>query len=866
MNSISFLIALISFFAFSEETLAQLPLKTRTIPLQTNWKVQSSAKTTGSGEVLSTPGFSESGWYTTSVPSTAMAVLMSNQVYPTDLLYGDKLKQVDKTQFNVSWWYKTSFQIQKPAAGQTVFLHFDGLNYRANIWLNGKLLASKDSIFGVYRRFEFDVTSLLHSGENFLAVEVFKQKPGDPALGYVDWNPIPPDQNMGIWRPVYLTVSGKVRMTKTHVQSDVNLKTLKEAWLSVTTTFQNFSSEPVSGKLTGKIENSPFSFPISLLPNETKKITLTSEQIKILHIQNPRLWWCNDLGTPDLYELGLKFESDGQVQDADTIKFGIRKIETYVNADGHKGFKLNGKPVLIRGGGWVDDIFLRDTPESNETQVQYVKDMHLNTIRLEGVWGTSENLYDLCDRYGILLMVGWSCQWEWESYLGKASTDEFGGITSPDDVKLVSRYFEDQVTWLRNHPSIFVWMAGSDKIPVPELEQNYIRFLKKNDDRPLLISAGGGVSKLSGPSGMKMRGAYNFVGPNYWYLDTEHGGAFGFNTETGPGVQMPVSQSVKKMIPEANRWPVDSLWTYHCNPSEVFNNLSLFTSALNGRFGESQSFDEFVKRSQFLTWETMKPMFESFRVNQPKTTGLIQWMLNSAWPSFYWQLYDYDLIPTAAYYSAKQANQPLQLVYNYNDNGIYLVNNSAGNSGKLTAVIRGFDLNSKLILNKELTGSCESGSSLKLAVLDSVSRNEFLFLELKDKTGKIVTENQYCLSAKQDDHDFAASSWYHTPIKSYADFTGLNSLFPATVSVKTEFLPGKETESFKISLTNTGKTVAFFAACQLTDLSGNIIKPVFWSDNYISIPPGETRILTCSFKSGLVDQKKVKVVVEGWNY
>ena len=193
--------------------------------------------------------------------------------------------------------------------------------------------------------------------------------------------------------------------------------------------------------------------------------------------------------------------------------------------------------MLIRGGGWVDDLLLREDEKNLEAQVRYTRHMNLNTIRLEGIWGSSQKLYDLCDRYGILLMVGWSCQWEWEDYLGKPQESEmYGAAKTPEDMELLAAYFHDQVLWLRNHPSIFVWVVGSDKLPWPEMEKRYRRDLPLLDpSRPLLTSCKTWTSEVSGPSAVKMNGPYDYVTPNYWYVDKENGGAFGFNTETGPG-------------------------------------------------------------------------------------------------------------------------------------------------------------------------------------------------------------------------------------------------------------------------------------------------------------------------------------------
>ena len=672
----------------------------RTIFLKDGWQVQQSSKVKQGGVKLSTVDANIQNWYQASVPSTIMGVLTSNGVYK-DIFVGDNLKKVDTTQFNQSWWYRKSFQAPELTEGQHAILHFDGISYYANIWLNGQLLASKDSVFGAFRRFQFDVSNKLKQGENVLAVEIFRRQAGDFGVGFVDWNPKPPDQSMGLWRNVYLKFSGNVSLINPEVTSDVNLETLDEASLIIKTGLKNYSHLPVRGVLKGKFDGVQFEYPVQLKADEQKVISITDKEISSLHIKNPRLWWCNNLGKPNLYQLHLQFVEDNVIDDSTAINFGIRDIQTFVDKNGHKGFKLNGKKVLIKGAGWADDLFLRDSPERNETQVQYVKDMNLNTIRFEGFWGTSDNIYSLCDKYGIMVMVGWSCQWEWENLMGKPC-DQFGGIETEDEINLIANSLDDQVKWLRNHPSIITWFVGSDKLPRPELEERYKSLLDSIDDRSYIASAGGFKSSVSGSTGVKMNGPYQYVGPNYWYIDSVNGGAFGFNTETGPEPQIPVMESIKRMIPADKLWPINDIWNFHCAHGHVFGNLDIFNKSLENRYGKPQNLHDYVMKSGAMEYEAMRGMFEAFRVNLPQTTGLIQWMLNSAWPAMYWQLYDYYLLPTPAYYAIKKANAPVQLIYDYGDNSVYAVNEKRQDLNGLKASVLLYGIDGKEISSKDL--------------------------------------------------------------------------------------------------------------------------------------------------------------------
>ena len=836
----------------------------RKMLLTDGWQLQSSARVNdASGVLLSTDKATTLGWYPATVPSTVMGVLMANGQYP-GLLEGEAYRTIDRTPFDVAWWYRTTFTLPTLADDEHVSLSFDGLSYSANVWLNGQQIASRDTLHGPFRQFTLDITPYAQP-HNVLALELFRAQPGDPNIGFVDWNPRPADESMGIFREVYTTITGAVSMAHTAVQTKVNTETLKEAWLTVETELTNHSREALSGELTGTLEQATFSLPVTLQAGETKVVRITPEQAKELHLLSPRLWWCNGLGTPEMYRLDLKFKADKRVSDAATVDFGVREIKDYFTPKGDRGFLLNGKPVLVRSAGWTDDIFLRDTPATNETQVQYVRDMNLNSIRFENIWGTSQNIYDLCDRYGLMALVGWSCHWEWEPYLGSAC-DEYGGIKTEEQMNLIARSLRDQVLWLRNHPSIIAWFVGSDMMPRPELEKKYMAFLPQIDNRPYVSAAKAMTSSLTGPSGMKMNGPYEYVGPNYWYIDTLNGGAFGFNTETGIGAQLPVVESIRKMIPADKLWPMNAgAWNYHCTTSTTaMNKLDVLTQTINSKYGEATDLNDYLRKADLLNYEGTRAMFEAFRVNTPRATGIVQWMLNSAWPSFYWQLYDHYLVPTAAYYAVRKANQPQQSIYNYKDGAVYVVNESP-QPVHLKATYRLYGLNSKLMEQKEVALKLDAAGVAKALDVPPVKENAFLFLSLTDESGKPVADNLYCLSATADEYDWAKTNWVHTPLAKAADFTKLSALPAAECGVTATRSSGKMDEVVEVTLSNATPSLAFFTRLSLKDDAGELLRPVFWEDNYITLQPGEKRTLKCTLPQAVAAGKKLTLTVSGWN-
>ena len=790
--------------------------------------------------------------YKAQVPSTVMGTLTQNGLYK-GILEGVAYKQYDTKPFDCSWWYRRDFTLQDLSSSEHVLLVFDGICYSANVFVNGTQVASKDTLCGSFRRHVLDITAVAKA-KNKLEVEVFRPQPGDPNIGFVDWNPRPLDESMGIFREVRVVRTGDVAIGESSVESKIDLKTLDEAWLTVRATLRNLTDQTVRGEVRGQFDGREFSVPVTLAPKEVRDFSVSD--LEALHVKNPRLWWCHNMGKPELYDMTLKFVIDGTVSDDEQLTFGIRDIKDYYTSEGFRAFMLNGKPVLIRGAGWADDIFLRDTPETNELQVRYVRDMNLNCIRFENIWGTSQNIYDLCDRYGLLVLTGWSCQWEWAEYLGKPIDKKYGGIVSPEDIALISRSFGDQVRWLRRHPSIIAWFVGSDLLPHPDLERKYIDILKKSDNRPHLISAANTKSEVSGLSGMKMAGPYDYVAPNYWYLEQAPGGAFGFNTETGIGAQIPVRESLEKMIGK-NLWPLNDVWYYHCTVSATaMNNLDRLQSVIKGRYGEPTGLEDFLHKADLVNYDGTRAMFESFRCNVPRATGIVQWMLNSARPGLYWQLYDYYFVPNASYYSVKKGNAPLQLVLDYAKRTVYAVNELL-DTRQLQASMSLYGLDGKPLAVRTQPVNVAPYSSVKTFDIPSAEGVSFLFLTLKDCQGHVVARNEYALSSVADEYDWSTSDWYKTEFTRFAEYQSLAQLPKADVQIKhKEFKDGRLT----LTLENASDCVAFFIRLSAKDAAGNLIVPAFWSDNYVSIPPcGELQI-TCD-----LPQEPQTVSLDGWN-
>src|SRR4029077_1874040 len=454
---------------------ASQPSKLR---LAEGWALQSSCKVEQLGEAISKAGFQTRNWYEVTVPTTVVSALVKHKVLP-DPFFGMNLRQFPGVTYPIganfsnipmdpdspyahSWWYRKTFTLPATDKGKTIWLYFGGINYRANIWLDGKQIAKSDDVAGAWRTYEFDITAAAKPGaENVVAVQVFAPTENDLAITFVDWNPAPPDRNLGLWREVYVTTSGPAAVRYPTVVSHVDAA--NHAQLTVTALLKNATAQVVKGTLKAKIADVEFSQEVELGSNENKDVTFDPEKFSQLNFANPRLWWPAQMGEPELYPLTMEFVVNGQVSDHTETRFGIREVTSELNEQKARVFSINGKKILIRGGGWSPDMMLRENSQRLADEFAYVRDMGLNTIRLEGKLETEE-FFDRADREGILIMAGWCCCDHWEHW----------SRWKPQDFDIAKASLESQLYRLRSHPSLVMWLNGSDGPPPPDVEQTYL--------------------------------------------------------------------------------------------------------------------------------------------------------------------------------------------------------------------------------------------------------------------------------------------------------------------------------------------------------------------------------------------------------
>ncbi len=877
----AYFFATLAALALSPQTFAQShDAANPRIELHDGWMLQSSCKVAAKGAQISLPGFGTDGWHATTVPSTVVAALVADKTFP-DPYFGENLRSIPgatypigkmfsvrpmpkDSPFRCSWWYRTEFRAPDGFEGQRVWLNFAGINNRANIWLNGRRIAGEHDVAGAYRTYEFDITSLLSRDRpNVLAVETIAQTEKDLGVNWGDWNPTPPDKDMGLWREVSLRTTGPVGIRYPAVATHFPAASLDEADLTVEAELRNASVAPVTGTLEAELEGHRIRQAVTLKAGEVRTIRFAPDTFSELRVQAPELWWPHQMGAPALHPLSLRFLLGDRVSDSASIRYGIREITSEIDPQGHLLFRVNGKRILIRGGGWAPDMLLRQSPERLKTEFRYVRDLNLNAIRLEGHM-ESDAFFDLADEQGVLVLAGWGCCDYWMKW----------SDWKPADLDIATASLRSQIARLRNHPSMLAWLNGSDQPPPAAVERAYISALKELDwPNPYLSSASESTTPITGRSGVKMRGPYDYTPPDYWLADTtKFGGAYGFATEISPGAAVPPLSSLRKMLPAEHVIPDDPVWNYHAG-SERFQNLRHFEDAMNAIYGAPSDLADYERKSQAMAYDSERAMFEAYSRNKYGSTGVIQWMLNNAWPSLIWHLYDYYLQPAGGYFGVKKACEPLHVQYSYDDRSVAVVNSTYQPGLNLSVTARLFDsalrerFSVTLPVDVPADGVTKAGAFPDSAFLPA-SPVYFVDLVLKDNFGKVLSTNFYWLSAKKNVYDWAAEdNDAFTPVKSYEDFTALQSLPSAgKISVGAGVLPGVEGPLVRAMLQNRSDHLAFQIHLGIRRKNeGADILPVLWSDNYFSLMPGESREIMAQFLSPDALSGETELRVTGWN-
>ena len=819
-------------------------------------------------------------WYDATVPGTVLRTLVDQGVWP-DPYYGLNNLAIPEDLCRKDWWYRCSFSLSEDMLSkETLELLFGGINYKADIWFNGEKLGN---IAGAFIRGRFDITDLAKP-ENTLAVHIFP--PANPGIPHEqsprsgggknggalcldgptffcsegwDWIPGVRDRNIGIWQDVRLVATGGVSIGDTQVITDLPLPDVSYADLTVQTTLKNSSSSIRSVILEGKIGDVMFTEEVSVPAGEEVHVSISAADEPQLRMKNPALWMPNGYGEPNLYELELRCLDGSEVSDMQKIRFGVRELsyELTVDAPSAKGIriehnpiadnrlgeildhrmlrdtlggihipslaegispdqltvipedgmspylviKVNGVRIFCRGGNWgMDDMMKNVSREHLEPYMILHKEAHFNMIRNWTGASTSETLYDLCDEYGILV---WNDFW--------LSTEGFN--LNPLDEDLFMSNAEDVVRRFRHHPSIVMWCPRNEGYATETLERRLSAMIQKED-----------ITRRYHPNSRQCNLRHS--GPWHYYKDASvyySYDAHGFNSELG-SPSVPTASSMRKMMPEADLWPISDTWHYH----DLLDGLHEYVGAVDRLYGKAESLDDFCRKVQFINYDSYRAMFESWNSRLwGDTSGVLLWMSHPAWPSVEWQTYSWDYETFGSYYGSRKACEPVHVQMNLDDHDIVVLNTTASGLEGLTVTLSCYGLDGKRISTKTLKGidvPANSRKDLFKAELGGIKGNYMVRLILSDKKGHTVTINDYMMRGEGTE-----------------DFTSFDNVGKAQIKVRK--VSSKDSVE-RYEITNTSGNIAMNLKFNLCDpQTGEIILPAYFSDGYFHLLPGEKRTI-----------------------
>ena len=827
------------------------------------WKLAAQADVKATGEQISTPNYAATKWYPATVPGTVLTTLVNNKVYP-EPLYGENNRpdKIPESLCRSAYWYRTTFTVPAGYAGRKVWLNFDGINYAAEVWVNGKNLGT---IKGAFTRGVFDITGVAKPGESAtLAVCISPPpNPGDPiehtlanglgknggitaidgptflcTIGW-DWIPGIRDRNVGIWQKVFLSATGPVLVREPLVTSDLPLPRLDSADIKIQATLKNVTGQPQNGFLKGTFGDIAFEQPVELAANATKVVTLSPTTAPQLKLKNPKLWWPNGYGPQNLYPVHLAFEVGGEISDIKDLKIGVRKITYTVPESENLTLSVNGVRVVCKGGCWgMDEAMKRIPRERLEAQLRMHQQANYNMIRNWVGQSTSEDFYELCDQYGIML---------WDEFFQPNPSDG----PNPTDLETYMANCREKIVRFRNHPSIAVWCGRNEGKPPKEIDDALQKLM--NELEP---------TRHYQPSSTDGRGVKS-GGPYFWRTPQAYYGVDApFKTELG-SVSVPTLEAVQAMMPQKDWETINDDWVEHDfgRGAQAGDQYPLI---LAQRFGTIVNLADFVRKAQLMNYEAFRSMYEGrFALLFKPTTGVLTWMSHPAQPSFVWQLYSWDLEPNAALFAARKACESVHIMFTEgvpaakgqkgSKGHVLVINNLGAPVTGLTAIATGYNLDGSVIQSQKWTVEAPASQATDLGSFDAVAKVEkvhFVKLQLRDAAGKLLSDNFYWQGPVGRDNEFKD--------------LGAMPVVKLDAVVKRADAGGKCL--LDVTIQNPSGSIALMTHLQLRRQStGQRVLPVFYSDNYFSLLPHESKTITIEASNADLQGDKPLVVVDGWN-
>jgi hypothetical protein len=816
--------------------------------------MQDVAKVPQHGGEVSLAEFDSKDWYPATVPGTVLTTLVNNHIY-AEPLYGEnnRPESIPESLARTSWWFRTTVKVPAPYAGRRIWLNFAGINYASSVWINGVELGTTR---GAFLRGVFDITSQVTPAKPAVVAVLVSPQPhpglphehtlragiglngGESAIdgptffstiGW-DWLPAIRDRDTGLWQKVFLSASGPVVVKNPLVTTDLPLPRTDSADIGVEATIENVTDKPVTGTLTGSIGTIRFQKEVTLAPHGTELVSFDRKSTPVLHLDHPRLWWPNGYGAQNLYSLHLAFKVNQTVSDAEEVNFGVRKISYRVPGAETLTISVNGVPIFIRGGNWGLDEGLKRIPrERLEAKIRLHQLANLNLIRNWVGQSTSEDFYELCDQYGILV---------WDEFFQPNPGDG----PDPSDLDSYIANVRDKILRFRNHPAIMLWCARNEGFPPQQIDAALRKLMAELEPtRRYQPSSTDGA-------GVRSNGPYSWRTPREFYTITDDY----FKTETG-SVSVPTLESVHGMMPQKDWESINDDWAEH-DFARSNSGAQDYPAELAERYGAVANLADFVRKAQLMNYEAYRAMYEGRNAQMfHPATAVITWMSNPAEPSFVWQLYHYDLEPNAALFGVKHAGELVHVQLNQATGELELINNLPQPLDSASVHVSIYNLDGSLASAYQIKAAAARSSEAELGPVKfppSLAGTHFVKLDLDDAQGKLVSSNFY----------------WRAPAGGPETFLDLNRMAPVTLEaeVKQRVVEGRRV--ITVTLHNPTRNIALLAHLQLRHgHTGERVLPVFASDNYFSLVGNETRTITLDASAGDFRGEDAEVVVDGWN-
>jgi hypothetical protein len=801
------------------------------------WRVQRASVILANGEELSKPGYKDKDWMIATVPGTVLTSYLNDGAIP-DPDFGDNQYAISDSFFCADFWYRDEFNA--PAAlhpGEHTWLNFDGINWKADVYLNGHRVGRID---GGFMRGRFDVSALVHPGTaNALAVRIIrvanpgstKDKAGPTVNGGAlgrdnptfhasagwDWMSTIRGRDTGIWSNVWLNKTGSVRIEDPLVTTKLPLPDTTHADVTIRATLRNLDETAVSGTLRASFGEVTVSTPITLEPNSTKLVELSPESQPALHLTNPKLWWPVEYGNPNLYPISISFVADGIVSDQTTFNVGVRQFTYSEDGDVLKIW-INGRRFIPRGGNWgFAESMLRYRTREYDAALRYHRDQHFNMIRNWVGQTGDEAFYDAADRLGVVV---WQDFWLANPWDGP----------DPDDNELFLANAKDYLLRIRNHASLGIFCGRNEGFPPQPIDDGLRDLVATLEPGSHYIS-----SSADGP--VSGHGPYRVEPLRYYF---EHAPVKLHSEMGSPNVvEMDV---LRRTMPESSLWPQDFEWPLH-----DYHEHNPFTTAVDKQYGGATSIEQWDGFAQFVNYDSYRGMFEGQSKNR---LGLLIWMSHPAWPSLLWQTYDYFFDTDAGYYGAKKGAEPLHIQWNASTNAVEVVNYNAGDQHSLTARAQIIDLDG--IVKWEKTAMLDSREDstempMQLEFPAALSPTHFIRLNLM-RNGQLVSSNFYLRGTTEN------------------DYQGIRELPQAEVKAKTSVKRSGSEWRITTELHNVSKTPALMVRVKaIRSNTRDLIVPALFSDNYIALMPGEKQTISISLFDADARGERPVVRLEGYN-